>query len=77
MVDAHTEHLRLRLDELLVITSQGGELVGSTRTEVENVEGQQHMTLLAIAADRDWVAIGGRWKRKLWSEVADTGHLLL
>src|SRR5205085_1051277 len=43
MVDADGEHLGLPLGELLVITSQGGELVRSTRTEVVDVEAEQDM----------------------------------
>src|SRR5438132_1346280 len=42
-VDADGEHLGLPLGELLVITSQGGELVRSTRTEVVDVEAEQDM----------------------------------
>ena len=43
VVDADTQHLRLGFDELLVITPQGGELIGSTGAEVEDVEREQHV----------------------------------
>src|SRR5205823_9248052 len=43
VVDADGEHLGFPLDELLVITSQGGELIRSTRTEIEDVEAQEDM----------------------------------
>jgi hypothetical protein len=41
VVDADGEDLHLCLLELRVITSQGGELIRSTRAEVEDVENEQ------------------------------------
>ena len=43
VVDADGEHLGLPFDELVVITSQGGELIRSTRTEVEDIEADEDM----------------------------------
>jgi len=43
VIDADGEHLGLPFDELVVITSQGGELIRSTRTEVEDIEADEDM----------------------------------
>ena len=45
VIDADPEDLRLSFDELLVITSQGGELIRSAGTEVEDVEADQDVLL--------------------------------
>jgi hypothetical protein len=58
VIDAQSEDLGLRLHKVLVITSQGGELIRSTGAEVEDVEREQDVLAAFERRQRDRIPIG-------------------
>ena len=75
VIDAQAEYLGLRLHELLVIISQGGELIRSAGTEVEDVKGEQDVLAALEGREGNGIAVGCPRQGEIGRQVPNTGHV--
>src|SRR5437899_228685 len=69
------EYLGLRFHELLVIASQGGELIRSAGTEVEDVKGEQDVLAALEGREGNGIAVGCPRQGEIGRQVPNTGHV--
>ena len=71
VVDADCQDLGVSLKELLVITSQGGELIGSAGAEVEDVKTDQDVLVATECGKGKRITVGRPWEAEIGSLVAN------
>lgn len=75
MITAYAQHLGIILREPAVELPEQRSLGGSTRGEIEDVKGQDHLLLAPVLAESN-ITLTHRREGKIWRDIANLcGHI--